>query len=384
MDKQTNFLQNDDFIAWRLFRTEEQDAYWENFILENPELKEELMHAVSQFNSLALNEYSLPEAERDEVYEGIEERIYSKRKRISLWRRLSSVAAIIVVLIVSGYFAVQYDMLSYFGYDVDGVIVGQTLPGEEVYIISGKNKVNLSNNSLLELKGDKKALVTDSLGEKQELNLGGATMNRLVVPYGKRSNITLADGSKIWVNSGTQLDFPSEFKGKSREISVNGEVFIQVKEDQSRPFIVHAGGMDVRVYGTSFNVMAFDDDDTKTVVLVNGKVGVKSDGKETTMEPSEKLEIKNGTVSKEIVDVDEYISWTRDVLQFNETPIAELLKKIGRYYNVEFENSPGVKLNTKTVSGKLFLSTNLDSVMTSISYLTDTKYHRENNTIHIN
>ena len=70
-------------------------------------------------------------------------------------------------------------------------------------------------------------------------------------------------------------------------------------------------------------------------------------------------------------------------MEFNETPVSEILKKVGRYYNVEFENSPDISLNDKTYSGKLFLSNNLDSVMVSISLLSSTKYSREDNIIHI-
>ena len=141
--------------------------------------------------------------------------------------------------------------------------------------------------------------------------------------------------------------------------------------------------MDIQVYGTSFNVSDYNDDLTKTVVLVKGSVGVKAAGKETKLQPNRKLEITNGEVTEESVDVSEYISWTQGVMKFKETPVSEILKKVGRYYNVEFENSPDITLNDKTFSGKLFLSNNLDSVMVSISLLSSTKYERKNNIIHI-
>ncbi len=214
--------------------------------------------------------------------------------------------------------------------------------------------------------------------------LAKATMNRLVVPYGKRSNIVLSDGSKIWINSGTQLDFPTDFVGNKREIKVNGEIYIEVVNDNKKPFIVNAGKMAIQVYGTSFNVTAYDDEEISSVVLVEGSVGVTTPGYESTvLSPNEKLDLSSGGISKEVVDVSEYISWTRDVLEFDETPISEVLSKIGRYYNVQFENSPDIRLNEQTCSGKLFLSNNLDSVMISISVLSSTEYERNNNIIHI-
>ena len=122
---------------------------------------------------------------------------------------------------------------------------------------------------------------------------------------------------------------------------------------------------------------------SKTVVLVEGSVAVKAEGRETMLKPNRKLEISDGRFTEETVDVSEYISWTKGVLECNEMPFSEILKRVGRYYNVDFENSPDILLNSKTCSGKLFLSDNLDSVMVSISVLSSTKYIREDNIIHI-
>jgi ferric-dicitrate binding protein FerR (iron transport regulator) len=254
---------------------------------------------------------------------------------------------------------------------------------EEVYIISGEHKTNLTNNSELNFTHDKNVVITDSTKSQQELKLATASMNKLVVPFGRRSNLILADGTKVFINSGTKVDFPSKFIGDKREITVNGEVYIEVKKDASKPFIIHTNSMNVEVYGTSFNISDYDDDITKTVVLVEGSIGVKTAGRETKLKPNRKLEVTNGKITEETVDVSEYICWTKGIMEFNETPVSEILKKVGRYYNVEFENSPDISLNDKTYSGKLFLSNNLDSVMVSISLLSSTKYSREDNIIHI-
>jgi len=104
---------------------------------------------------------------------------------------------------------------------------------------------------------------------------------------------------------------------------------------------------------------------------------------QTELAPNERLVISNNTVSKEIVDVLDYVSWKDGMLVFNSTPMSEILKRIGRYYNVEFENTQEVTLNDKSLSGKLFLSNNLDSVLTSISAISSTEYLREENKIFI-
>ena len=154
-------------------------------------------------------------------------------------------------------------------------------------------------------------------------------------------------------------------------------------KDTKRPFVVHTDRMDIQVLGTSFNVSAYHDDIGATVVLVNGKVSVKTAQQVMEMLPNEKAELTNNQITKETVDVSEYISWTKGVLEFYEASVSEILKKVGRYYNVQFESSPDIPLNARTCSGKLFLSNNLDSVMTSVSVLSSTNYRRENNMIYI-
>ena len=83
------------------------------------------------------------------------------------------------------------------------------------------------------------------------------SMIQLLVPAGKRSMITFPDGTKIWINSGTQLIYPSRFSSSKREIFVNGEVYLEVTKDANRPFIVKTEALDVKVLGTSFNVKAY-------------------------------------------------------------------------------------------------------------------------------
>ena len=383
VDRKQNFLLDEDFIQWRLFQTEEQNAHWEKFMHDNPHLKASIEEAIVQFSALKMSKRALPQDEKYALYSLVMQNIKKHKKRRVFLQYVSSIAVVLVIGIVSAvYLNLQKDNSLLIPQE-GNTIVGQTLLDEEVYIISGDQKTNLTNNSKLEFTQNDNMVITDSTQTKQELKVASATMNKLVVPFGKRSNLILADGTKVWLNSGTKVDFPSKFTGQTREITVNGEIYIEVKKDTQKPFIVRTKSMDIQVYGTSFNVSDYNDDITKTVVLVAGSVCVKSAGKETKLQPNRKLEITNGKVTEQTVDVSEYISWTRGVMEFNETPVSEILKKVGRYYNVEFENSPDITLNDKTCSGKLFLSNNLDSVMVSISHLSSTKYERKNNIIHI-
>ncbi len=378
-----NFLLDENFISWRLFQTEELDKYWKNFLVENPHLEKAFHEAITRFNAVKINKEQLPEEDRKEVYTTVLSNI-RRYKRLRLLRRISSVAAVLVIGIISVLFIVRGKNLHPYNAPEREIIVGQALPAEEIYLISGGKKINIAHKSRIGLTGEGKALVTDSSGSPKELSLAATELNKLVVPYGKRTNLALSDGTEVWLNSGTQLDFPSKFTGEKREIYVNGEIFIDVAHNSRIPFVVHTRDMDIYVQGTSFNISAYQDDNRKTVVLVDGKVRIETAGNYTAeLLPNEKLEITDNDITKEPVNALEYISWTKGLLEFDETPVSEILRKIGRYYNVQFESDEEITLNDKTCSGKLFLSNNLDSVMTSVSVLSSTIYQRENNIIYI-
>jgi hypothetical protein len=379
-----NFLQNEDFINWRLFQTKELEDYWNEFRVKNPHLEKALQKAIRQFDAVEINRYRLDEKERKEMYAAVLHNIARYRRR-RLTERITAVAAVLLIGILSLLFITQ--MKEDQGITPSAgneIIVGETLPEEEIILISAGKKVNLAGNAHIGLTKDGKALVTDSSSSQKELLLARTELNRLMVPYGKRSNLTLSDGTEVWLNSGTELDFPSEFSGKTREISVNGEIFIEVAHNASVPFIVHVKDIDIRVQGTSFNISAYRNENRKTVVLVEGKVKIERGSAQIAeLLPNEKIDISENNIRKEKVDISEYISWKEGILEFRNTPMSEILKKIGRYYNVQFEETPDIPLNKQTCSGKLFLSNNLDSVMTSISVLSSTVYKRENNTIQI-
>lgn len=377
-----NFLEDEDFIRWRLFKTKESEDYWSNFRMENPQLEEAIQEAIRQFNAVKINNYNLSDKEKGYIYKNILQNIsHYKKRRLTV--RIASIAAVSLIALLSTLFVIQMkNNARQNRLNENEMIVGQTLPEEEIYLITGNKKTQLLHNSHIGLSDNGKATITDSTDTKKELLLARTELNRLVVPYGKRTNLTLADGSEVWLNSGTQLDFPSEFRGRTREIHVDGEIYIDVAPNQQIPFIVHAQDMQIRVLGTSFNISAYRDDIKKTIVLVEGKVKVeRGETQLAELLPNEKIDVTENKVLKETVNTSEYISWKKGILEFNGTPMSEILKKIGRYYNVQFEETTAVKLNDQTFSGKLFLSNNLDSVMASVSILSSTTYSRENNKI---
>ena len=100
-------------------------------------------------------------------------------------------------------------------------------------------------------------------------------MNQVVVPFGKKSSIELADGTKVWLNAGSRMAFPDRFTGSRREIFLEGEAFFNVTPDKSMPFYVKTKEVVIRVLGTKFNVSAYEADNEVVTVLVEGTVSMR-------------------------------------------------------------------------------------------------------------
>lgn len=379
-----NLLNDPQFIEWRLSRSNELNRYWNRFIQQNPEMESDWIEAISLFDLIKLNDKKLSETEQEEIFEKILRKALTyteKRKRIRLHAWAWSVAAVSILAIVSTLLLII--KIPSPPLPGEEKITGQTLPDKEIYLVNGEKVISLNENAEIRLSSDGSASITDSASSNQRINLAENETNKLMVPFGKRSFVVLADGTKVWLNSGTELEFPSRFQGETREIRMQGEIYLEVTQSDKKPFIVHTSGMDIRVYGTSFNVSAYKEDKEHAVVLVEGSVQVNKNNESLKLAPNEIARISEKKMEKETVDVMEHISWKSGVLVFNKTPMSEVLNKVGRYYNIEFESNSNATLNEKTCSGKLFLSNNLDSVMTLVSILSSTTYTRNDQIINI-
>lgn len=372
----SSFLENKNFVQWRLLREEESEKYWLTFIKENPELEEEFNKAIVICDNIRINEKIF--SDTDFLYQRILQSISIHRKnkqRRNVIYSLYAAAVIALLLITSTLFIFNKDTSA----ALNERIIGSTLPDEHITLITDENITTLNQHAVIRL-ADGRLSYTDSTNTIKYIEVGASQTNILNVPNGKRSSIVLADGSEIWINSGTKLFFPSVFNEKTREITVEGEIFIHVAKSEQQPFIVHTPKFAINVQGTRFNVSTYKDDSEHTVVLVNGSININAPHKSLVpMTPNEMVIMKNDNLTKKVVDVSHYTGWIDGILIFDATPTSEMLKKIGRYYNISFDGV--AELADKKITGKLFLSENIDNVLSSISLLTSTEYKRDNNVI---
>lgn len=196
----------------------------------------------------------------------------------------------------------------------------------------------------------------------------------------KVRKMTLPDGTAVWLISGSTIKYPANFSGeKTRNVEVTGEAFFEVARDSRQPFILDMGEVGLKVAGTSFNVMNYGDEDQVKVVLRNGKVDL-FEGKYNPDKPSVPVSPGQIAVYKKdeagfrvnSADVAKYTSWIGGTLLFRDDPLSEVLKKLGRWYNIAIEiNDPGVSDFPFTATIR---NENLDQVVDLLQFSTPFHY----------
>jgi ferric-dicitrate binding protein FerR (iron transport regulator) len=191
-----------------------------------------------------------------------------------------------------------------------------------------------------------------------------------IAPPGVKSNLTLMDGSKVVLNSGSSLKYAKNFKSDLREIELIGEAYFEVTKDPNRPFIVRTGQVSTQVLGTSFNIKAFENEVLK-ISLFTGKVEVAMDleiPQKISLVPGESLSFKadNQNFQKGNFDKDKVLAWTQKAIVFEKTQMAEIKRVLENWYGVEirFVNQPARDLE---ISAR-FNDQSLKDVLEGLSY----------------
>ncbi len=164
------------------------------------------------------------------------------------------------------------------------------------------------------------------------------TYQELFTPYGTWSVVNLPDGSKVWLNAGSSLKYPTQFNDKQRVVSMQGEAYFEVESDKEHPFIVKTKQLTVEATGTAFNVNAYAPDHVAAVTLVKGKVAVTLDQKKTiSLSPGEKIDYNLGTALYNAIKPI-LINGAHErlgILIFRAN-LEYVFKRLGQTYNVEF------------------------------------------------
>jgi len=195
-----------------------------------------------------------------------------------------------------------------------------------------------------QLSVDTQAVLQEAAGRETRLN-----------PRGQRSVLLLPDGSKVWLNADSNLDFGKDFNTSDlREVYLKGEAYFDVIRNPEKPFIVHTSAISIRVLGTAFNVKSYEDDKTIETTLVHGKVSISKIGatledEQLILAPNQRAVFRkaSNTINVEQVAAERNTAWRFEKLIFDETPFYDVITRLERWFDVKINVSESQELSCR-------------------------------------
>ena len=390
MELYNRLIENELFFKWIYHPTFEIESYWRHYLETKPEESKAILDFKSQFEKhLHYKREILSDFEKKKLARSIISRLEemdNRKKRFVFVKAVLRYAAVAVLFLGIGgslvYFYLQGNDLNF---AAESFVATQNIQ-EPVLIIDDEKHIPLNNEeSELEYSADGEIVINNEkvLGEKNIDHI--PKMNTLVIPYGNRSTIILADGTKVWLNAGSRLIYPSRFVDKNREVYLVGEAFFNVERNEKQPFVVKTSGLSVKVLGTRFNVSAYPEDRAVQTVLTEGSVeviranaaGLFENG--VILEPGQMALWNQKYKEPKVyhVDVEHYTLWIEGIFSFSATDLNRVIKKLERYYNISFHYTDPMD-GTIKISGKLDVAKEQDEVFEYLERLTGLSFVKVN------
>ena len=264
---------------------------------------------------------------------GLEESVAEKpRAHSAVVYKLISAAAVLLLIFGATYYFRQSDVKSE---KEQTTVVAKTeiLPGRTQAVLT------LDNGKQVELGAD----VQSNTKAIAEITDGEAiAFNNLKTPRGGEFKVTLEDGTEVWLNADSRLRYPETFEGGERRVEVSGEAYFKVAKNAEKPFYVVSGGQEVRVYGTEFNVHAYDDEPTIFTTLVEGSISLRPVGgnkSDLMLTPGKQALFNKGDASATVrkVDTEVVTSWLNGIFVFEDQSLEQIMRTLSRWYDFEYE-----------------------------------------------
>lgn len=349
-----------------------------------PEKIGEIDLAAEVIRGLVTPKHRIPEERKTEILNSI----LARRQPKSRYLFLKYAAAVILLIGISTtifhYTQRKSDIESFAKATIQPTDEAELIlaDGQRIKIESKQSKIEyVANGSAVVLNDTSK--ITQAQSATQQC------FNQMIVPYGKRSNILLADGTQVWLNSGSKLVYPAHFSESKREVFLEGEAYFEVSTDKSKPFFVKTENFEVKVLGTKFGVQAYQNESNQNTVLLEGKVSLSTGkgifGEEYELQPNQKAVVsgQDKVISiAEVRDAHSYIDWVHGYLNLEDENFQGLVNRISRYYNLEIEINTTVP--NSRLSGKLDLKDDPKRILDGLSKIYHVTYEQKGEKIIIN
>lgn len=319
--------------------TPEEREELEEWVSESDE-NLELFKELTNEKNIEIGLRSLKEGDSISAYERIHYKIpfRDKKKVRKLWAYLA--AASIIILIATVYF---------FAFNKKNEAIATPTALHDIPAGTDKAVLTLSNGKTIFLQDRGNGNIINENGiNVMKVDSGqiaysgnntetGAEYNTLTTPKGGQFQITLSDGTKVWLNAASSLHYPVAFSGKERSVEVEGEAYFEVKHDPDHPFHVQSRNQAITVLGTRFNVNAYSEESAITTTLLEGKIELSTKTAKQILSPGDQFytDLSDKIIRNMMPDIEGATAWKDGWFHFKDQSITDILKQVGRWYNAD-------------------------------------------------
>lgn len=369
------FLDDPVFIRWFKNRSEEDEAFWQEWMASNPpNLKAFKTAEVKLAAILSVDPYPEDQNLKEEMWSAILSSITTKKHLVRpLFTRWLAAASVILIILAAGW------LWSNSGRQNSSLIATGVNKKTSNDIAPGGNKAILTladgstiildsaQNGMLSQQGNAKVIKLDNGAltyQKENSQETKIQYNTITTPRGGQYQLVLSDGSHIWLNAASSITYPTVFSGKEREVTITGEAYFEVSHNKEKPFLVSVNNAVVQVLGTHFNVNAYEDEGIMKTTLLEGSVKVSKGDKSVVIEPGQQADVNKASnliAINKSVNLEEVVAWKNGLFQFDNTDIKNVMRQIGRWYDLDIvieENVP-----YKKITGKIYRNVNVSKVL---------------------
>jgi len=305
----------------------------------NRERFEARLNEAHMLEALAFEEEG--EQRKAAAYRKLEKRLQPVRRRryVSFRFRLVAAAAI-VIMMVSTWLIIPHNQT------VTPSVPSSGSTKQPVVVLPGGNRafLELSDGRKLDLTKVANGQLAEQAGAQvikladgqvayrpSPATSGAVVYNKVSTPRGGNYRVLLPDGSEAWLNALSSIRYATSFNGPERNVEVTGEVYFEVAKDRAKPFVVTSGGVSVRVYGTHFNIRAYDNE--QAVTLLEGAVQVRRAGQAIMLRPGQQVVTADELRVNE-VDTTGVVAWKNGFFEWNKADIVTIMDEVSRWYDV--------------------------------------------------
>jgi transmembrane sensor len=285
-----------------------------------------------------------------------------------LWTKIGVAATVLIAMSISFYFYKKSDKI------------------ESGLTHALSHSVKSPNNKAVLTLADGRTIALDEAQNGKIANQAGVTItktkdgqlvyegktkmsafNQIATPKGGRYQISLPDGTKVWLNAVSSLSYPAAFTGSKREVRLVGEAYFEVSKNKEMPFVVYTKGQEVMVLGTHFNVNAYPDEVRTKTTLLEGSVKVKVVNSAATalLKAGQQAVFESSQLDVADIDVAEAVAWKEGYFLFQDEDIRSIMRKIARWYDVEVVYETNV--SDKRIGGNISQNKTLTEVLKTLS-----------------